>query len=463
MVKSALPFLKKKKKKARPMAEAEPQPEEQEFSIGNVKDVTACVVDYGTFICLAEKLGETYKKVYYHTPTAKEFYSVEDLVKADGLSNVERVFDIFDPEFLDKVDLFIFPDIGYGGLQKHLKSLGKAVWGSMGADALEVIRTEFLKVLKELKLPVIHTEVVKGLTNLREHLEGVENKWIKVDNYRGNMETWHHIDMEHSSQELDRLAMEFGGLQDVVTFIVQDYIKTDIETGYDGWCIDGQFPNQSFQGYEKKDELYLSSLVTNEELSENIKLINEAMAPILKEYSYRNFYATEIRIKDNVPYFIDPTLRMPGMSGEQLMENCENLAEVVWYGAHGVLIEPKFRYKFAASAMMHYKTKDVDGWSVLKVPEKIQQWVKLVHHAQLEDVCHFPPKGNDELGVILGLGDSIEEAVKMVVKNVEAMKPEPIFCELDGYNELIDDIKEAKKYGIHFTDQKIPDLSTILP
>lgn len=462
MSKSALPFLKKKKKKPAPVVEEES--EEEPETILKTKDVTACVVDYGTFICLAEKLAETYKKVYYYTPTSQEFYSITDLVKADGLSNVERVFDIFAPEFLEEVDLFIFPDIGYGGLQNHLRHLGKAVWGSMGADALECIRTEFLNVLEKLGLPVIHTEKVIGLTALREHLEDVENKWIKVDKYRGNMETWHHLDMEHSAQELDRLAIEFGGMKETVNFVVQDYIETDIETGYDGWCVDGQFPEQSFQGYEKKDELYLGSVLATDQLSEQIKLINSAMAPVLKEYSYRNFFATEIRVKDDVPYFIDPTLRMPGMTGEQLTETCANLAEVIWCGAHGILIEPKFKYKFAASATLHFKTKNAkDGWMLLKVPEKIKQWVKLSHHVQLEDMHHFPPKDNNELGLIIGVGDTIQDAIKMVVKNVEAMKPEPVYCELDGYTELLNDIKEAKKYGIFFTSDPLPDISNILP
>lgn len=428
-------------------------------------DVTAVVFDYGTFLCLADKLSETYKKVYYYTPTSQEFYSIDDLVKAEGLPNVERVQDIFDPEFIDKVDLFVFPDIGYGGLQKYLRSIGKAVWGSMGADELEVVRTEFIKTLKKLDLPVIHTETVKGLKNLREHLEKAENKWIKVDKYRGNMETWHHIDMDHSAQELDRLAIEFGGLQDQIVFLVQDFIKTDIEIGYDGWCVDGQFPSETFQGYEKKDELYLGARFANEDLPEQIKTINEALAPLLKKYEYRNFFATEIRVKDGVPYFIDPTLRMPGITGEQLLETCGNIAEVIWKGAQGILVEPDFIYDFAATATMHCKD-DKEGWKILKVPKKVRQWAKLLHYCQLNDLYHFPKRFNDELGLMIGVGDSIEEAVEMLVENLEKMSGEPIFCELDGFSELVDDMLKAEDHGIVTIlnmSEEVPDLDAILP
>ena len=424
----------------------------------SVKEATVCVVDYGSFICLAEKLSESFKKTYYYTPTSQEFYSIADLVKADGLENVERIHDLF--EHIDEIDLFVFPDIGYGGLQQYLRSIGKAVWGSMGADKLEILRTKFLETLKELKLPVIHTETIKGLTELRDHLEDVENKWIKVNKYRGNMETWHHIDIDHSRQYLDKLATEFGGLQDTVTFVVQDFIATDVECGYDGWCVDGEFPEASYQGYEKKNDLYLGSLLKKEDLPKEVKLINEALAPLLKKFGYRNFFATEIRVKDGVPYFIDPTMRMPGQTGEQMLETCSNLADVIWQGAHGILIKPDFKYKFAAEATMHYTAEG--DWSVIKIPDEIRQWVKPFHYTKLGDAYHFPPKSNDELGVVIGVGDTIKEAVSALMDNLEKLEDEPIKARVAGFIDLIKCIKDAEKNGIYFTSQKIPDLTDLV-
>lgn len=425
-----------------------------------VSDVVACVVDYGTFICLADKLGETYKKVYYYTPTSKEFYCISDLMKATGLENVERIEDIFAPEIMDEIDLFIFPDIGYEGLQKHLRSIGKAVWGSMGADELETLRTHFIDTLKNLNLPIIHTEIVEGLSELREHLKDVKNKWVKINKYRGNMETWHHIDYDHSGPELDRLAAEFGGLQESVTFVVQDYIKTDVEIGYDGWCVDGKFPTSSFQGYEKKNELYLGSLLSVDKFPKEVKLVNEALAPLLKEFQYRNFIATEIRVKDGVPYFIDPTMRMPGQTGEQLLETCSNLAEVIWNGANGEVIEPEFAYKFATSATIHYTAGG--EWGMLRVPKKIKKWVKPVHFCIIDQAYHFPPKSHEDMGVIIGTGNTIEEAIEKIKEVAESLKSEPVNFEMSGFVELLRNIKEAEKYGIEFTTQKIPKPSSVV-
>jgi len=423
-------------------------------------EVTACVIDYGTFICLAEKLGETFKKVYYYTPTSKEYYSIEDSVKATGLKTVERVEDIFEPKFIEKIDLFIFPDIGYEGLQKHLKSLGKAVWGNMGADELELFRDHFLNVLKELGLPTIHSEKIVGLDKLREYLKTVKNKYIKVNKYRGNMETFHHIDSDHSDPELDRLDIQFGGLSNEIVFIVQDHIDTDVETGADLWCIDGKFPSKCSQGYEKKNELYLASLIDYDKLPEVVKVVNEKLAPLLKKFNYRNFMATEIRVKDGVPYFIDPTMRMPGQSGEQLLETCTNLADVIWNGANGEVIDPEFKYKFSAAATMHYTAGG--EWSVLKVPEKIRKWVKLYHYCERDGLCHFPPKSNDELGVVLGVSNTIDGAIDRLKEHLKEMKGESIDCNLQGFVELLKDIEEAEDHGIKFSNKKVPDPKSVV-
>ena len=425
-----------------------------------VSQVNAVVVDYGSFISLADKLAETMASVSYYRPHEEEFLCVADCCKGDGLDKVVRIEDFFDPQFIAEIDLFVFPDIGYGGLQRYLRSIGKAVWGSMGADELELYRTRFIKTVKEMGLPVIHTETVRGLAKLREYLKTVKDKWVKINKYRANMETWHHLDFEHSRPELDRLAAEFGGLQDHVVFVVQDVIETDVEIGYDGWCVDGQFPAESFQGYEKKNELYLGSLLAADKLPKEVQRINKALAPLLKQFGYRNFIATEIRVKDGVPYFIDPTLRMPGQTGEQMLETCSNLADVIWHGANGQMLKPVFKYKFAAEATMHNTAGG--EWGVLKIPDKVKQWFKLYHYCKADGFYHFPPKVNMEFGVVLGCGNTIEAAIDALKVNLDAIKEEPVKCKLEGFVDLLRDIKDAEKQGVTFTTQKIPSPVSVL-
>ena len=420
-------------------------------------EITALCADYGTLgIELCRTLSKTYKRVLLYIPNEDEFRNIKECCKGDGIDGVERVDEIFDPEHFDDLDLAIFPDIGWGQTQKFLRAQGKAVWGSMGGDEFELYRTRFLDLMKRLDLPIIPSVKIKGLTNLELHLKDKKNKWVKVNKFRGNTETFHWIDVDHSSLILDGLKVEFGGLKEQPIFVVQDDLETDVEIGFDGWTVDGQYPESVFSGYEKKNELYLGSLLEYDKLPDAIKDVNEAMAPVFKELGYRNFFATELRIKDDVAYFIDPTMRMPGQTGEQLLETCTNLADVIWAGANGEMIVPEYAAKFSAEATMYY-TAGEDDWRVLTIPEKVRDSIKLYHFCELDGVFHFPPAKNTELGVVLGMGDTIVEAIDNLKENFDAMKDEPVKIRADGFKDLVESIESAEEEGIEFTSQPLPE------
>jgi hypothetical protein len=432
----------------------------------SVEEVVACVVDYGTFTALAEKLAETMKTVYYSSPVEKEYQNIIDASTGEGLPKVIKLDDFFDPDIFRTIDLFVFPDIGYGGLQRYLRSIGKAVWGSNGAHELELERDLFLDVLKEAGLDLVKSEVIHGLTALGKHLKTVKNKWIKINRFRENMETWHHVDYEHSIRKLESLAVVFGGAKEQVTFVVQDTIKSDVECGYDGWCVDGEYPTKSFQGYEKKNELYLGTWLYDSELPKEIAFVNDKMAPILKKYGYRNWWATEIRVAEGIPYFIDPTARHPGQTGEHQWESCTNLADIVWQGANGILIKPKFGWKFAAEATLHYEAGSdseaiSEEWKVLNIPKDVKRWFKPYHYCIIDGIYHFTPNKKDEVGVVLGVGNSIKEAIDHLKDNLKQLKKLPVYANTAGFADLIDSIIEAEKFGLKFADD-IPDPKSVI-
>jgi len=430
----------------------------------DTSQLTVCIWDYGTFLCLAEMFGKVAKKTYYHSPYEDEYRCAGRCVIGDGLEDIEgfeRLDHPLDPEYLDAIDLHVFPDIGFTGQQKLLRSMGKAVWGSMGAHEMELYRTRFIKTIKELGLPVVKSVTIKGLTNLGLHLKQVEDKWVKVNRYRENMETWHHIDYVHSQRELERLAVEFGGVKEQVIFVVQDTIDTDLEVGYDGWTVDGQYPDKSFQGYEAKNELYLGSWMDNEDLPDVVKEVNEAVSPLLKQYGYRNFIASELRVKPAISYFIDPTWRMAGQTQEHLTNTCTNLPEVILAGANGELVSPEFRSKFAAEATLHY-TDPSEEWRTLVIPDKLKDNIKLYSYCYADGAYQFPPRRNDELGVVCGEGDTIEEAIQDVRDTFDELGSEPLSINYEGFADLLKTVQAAEKKGVEFTEQEVPEPDIVL-
>lgn len=428
----------------------------------DISEVTALVCDYGKFTFLAECLSTKCKKVYYHTPMEREFQDLNDCAKGDGIEGIERVDDFLD--ILPEIDLAVFPDIGFNGTQKHLRSLGIPVWGHMGIGDLELYRTRFLKFLKEAGLEAPPTQVIRGLTALDAHLREVKDRWIKVNRYRAAIETYHHIDYNHTIRKLEEWSVRFGGLKDSVVFVVQDPINSDeenpvIEIGYDGWTVDGKYPESSFQGYELKNELYLGSKLDYVDLPDQVIEVNEAMSPVLKEYGTRNFLATEIRVKGEHFNFIDPTFRMAGLTEDQLPNTCSNLPEVIWNGANGELIKPEFVADFVAVATMHCTDHVRNQWFTLDIPEQAREWVKLYHFCKADGLYHFIPSVPfecDEAGVVIGIGDSIEEAIDHLKENFELLDGEPLKIDITGFAELLTQIHSAEEEGVEFTDQEVP-------
>ena len=430
-----------------------------------LSEKTICIVDSGYFISLARKLSESFKKVYYCTPTDREFLSINDFAMGVGFPEIEKIegYEFMRPEILKTIDAFIFSDIGYSPIQSYLKSIGKPVWGAFDATELEVYRTKFLEAIAKLGMPVAPYKVIKGWTKLNEYLKTVKNKWIKIDQFRKEVETWYHIDYAHSVDELTRESLVLGGMKDNVTYIVQDKIESSRETGGDLWTIEGQYPSKYFFGFEDKNENYLASLKDADKMPKSVIEVNEKLAPLFKKYGYKGEFATEIRETETKYYFIDPTFRFPGMSGEHQLETCSNLAYVIYYGAQGKFIEPVWDYNFAVVSSAHYcGANSADGWSTVKVPEEIERWVKFSHCCKIDGYYKFTLEEAKDLGVVIGAGKTLIDAFKMLRKNIDALKEEPIEFRLNGFLKLLSSARELEKNGTKFSNDKLPEDSEIL-
>lgn len=423
-------------------------------------EVVCCVVDYGPFIPLSRRLAESYAKTYYYSPIEEQFLDIRKCMVGSGFEKLERLNDIFEPDVFDEIDLFVFPDINYGGLQKHLRDLGKSVWGSLGACELERSRTLFLETIKEVGLSTPPYIVIEGLTKLTEYLKTHENKFIKVDEFRGNMETWYHQSWEYSQFIIAEYEVLFGPYKDTLTFVVQDKIDTDIEIGYDGWSIDGKTPPQTFSGYENKNEAYLGVLKKNEDLPKQILEVNKKFLPILAQYGYRNFFASEIRVKGKDFYFIDPTCRSPALTSEHHLRNCKNLADVIWQGANGIVIKPEYEFMFAGEINVYSKSKE-DSWKVVEVPKEVEDWFNPTIAGRIKGLTCVAPSTNTELGYLVALGNTIKEVANKLDKYINYFKNEPVNINYNSFLELIPKVEKAEKAGLEFTEQTIPKPQTL--
>lgn len=429
------------------------------LSVKHFSEVTACVVDFGTFIHFSRRLAKDFSKVYYCCPSWETaFPRINQAVIGDGYPDIQWVESPFD---VKDADLFVFPDIGLASWQESLVSHGKPVWGCRHADGLESRRGLFLKTLKESGLEVPKYQVASGLSELRRILKDDTDKYIKVSTYRGDFETFHFRSMDQDLGTLDQWAVTLGPLQEHFKFFVLDPIESNIEDGCDTWCIDGVWPEEVIHAMECKDKALLATFCKFNELPDPVRQVNEKMGPVLKRYGYRGLFSTEVRItEDGKGYFIDPTCRAASPVSQVQCDLIGNLGEIVWNGANGKCINPEPTARFGVQAIFKVCR---ENWEVIDVPPEIEQHVKVSFSCLIDGkICVPPdPNGVEEIGWLTATGNSIKESIDNLKEYQEQM-PDGLCVQSDSLAELLTEAHTAQEHGMKFTNQKIPEPSSVV-
>lgn len=424
-------------------------------------EVTACVVDNGLFLPLAERLTREYSRVLYFSPWERGFSTVNEATVGDGIPGVERCKDIW--EVKDEVDLWVFPDIQHSGLQLELESQGRAVWGARSGDELELNRELFLGVLRDVGLDVPKFKVVRGITALRNEIWDNEDKYVKISRYRGSLETFHWRSWKLDENFLDLLAVRFGAVRELVKFLVFDSIDTPLEIGGDTYGVDGRWPSPMLHGIEAKDKGYFGAVTDTEQMPDQIKAVLDAFKPILNRYRYRNFWSMEVRVTDNAAFFIDPTCRMGLPSSSSQMELWGNLGEIIWAGAHGELVEPQPTAMFSAEVLLKIKADRGGNWRKCEIPPALRRWIKFSGHCEVDGLAWFAPDEDNDgaCGWLVATGDNPKEVLE-TIKEYIAELPDGLTADPAPLAEVIDAIDKGEQQGIEFAQKPMPEASAVL-
>lgn len=426
-----------------------------------LSEIVCCVIDHGLFLPTAQKLAETFKETYYHTPTERAFPTLAEAVVGTGFDKLIRAQDLW--KIKDDCDLFVFPDVGFGGLQRELVQQGFAVWGSRSGYQIETNREAFLNVLESLGMDIAPHKIVTGIEELRETLRDAKDKWIKISRFRGDAETFHWRSWGEDQQCLDALSLRFGPARNFIRFYVFDPIETEIEDGVDTYCIDGQMPSVCLHAMEKKDRALLGTMTDFKDIPEIIRSVSEKFAPALKEFNYRQFFSTEVRVtKDQKAYFIDPTLRCGSPPSQLQTELFGNLADIIWQGANGQCIDPDPTAKFGVQLEIRMK-REPGEWAVARIPDHVRPFLKCGFAAEIDGQVCIPPSDwmTSEFGWLVSTGDTIEAAIDSA-KELAGELPEGLECDTTCLASLLEEVHEAEKLGMEFTDQTVPKPASVL-
>lgn len=389
--------------------------------------------------------------MYYYNPSViNGFQDHKALDIGRGVEGITKIDDWWD--YYEEIDLFVFTDIFMGGLQDFLRRQGKRVFGSGKAGKLESERLQFKKLIEELGLPVNEYDTAFGIPELEYKLSQVDDRYIK-SSLRGDAETWHHKNIVLSKTELTRMKHDMGVYDKQETYIIESPIKAIAEIGYDGYTIDGSYPETTCCGIELKDAGYLGKMMRYGSLPKQIRDVNDKLAPIFQTYGYRGAFSSEVRIDDKgVGYFIDPTCRFPQPNTDLTLEMYENYSEVIWDIAGGVV--PKIQYKFEWGCQFIIKSELAKTEPcAIQFPSEYRDYVKIKNLVVDDDGVHYAtPNGVEmcEIASCIGMGKDMEQAIKMATQVAESIKGFDICIKTDCIADAKKQIQMLGKNGIKF-------------
>lgn len=409
---------------------------------------SVCVVCSPLFISFAERLSRDFGRTLLHVPTSGTFVTLDQGMVGSGIPGVEKIDAIWD--HIDEVDLWVFPDIGFSSLQIYLERLGKRVWGSRNGEELEQYREVCKEIMEKEGLPVAPWKIVTGMDALRAHLAQHKDQFVKINKWRGLTETFFAPNPEAVGSKLDHLQFELGAFKNTQPFIVEDDLPDRVEVGTDVYCIDGEYPSRTLIGIEVKDCGYCAEFVKWKDIPEPLSRWNEVMAPYLRRYGYRGFLSNEIRIgPDKIPYQIDACTRAGSPPSELYQEFYLNLAEILWEGAGGTVVDPDPAGKFGAQIVL--KSTWANGHvQNVDFPEKCARNVKLFDYVVVDGKRSVLPLEKDvtEIGAVVGWGDTMEAALDMVKEAGESIVGHGIKFAIGPAEAATEQMQELADLGV---------------
>ena len=409
---------------------------------------SVCIADNGLFSELARTLADSFGKVYYTTPWVSGFPFSAHLEVGEGDEKVERIDDLH--QVIDDCDLFIFPDIYQGPVQAHLKSIGKRVWGSFDGDDLEIYRKDAKKHFAELGISQGPYEAIKGMTAVRKYIKAHDHEklWIKGNKARGDFESFAVEGYDLGKSKLDDIEARLGPVAESMTYIVEPNLKDTLDLAIDTFCIDGEYPETAVLGTEEKGECYVGSVRPWAKMPAKLRDIYAKLSPTLKNYGYRNFLSLESRADKTHIYLQDPCCRFGSPPTEVQLNWITNLADILWQGSDGKVVEPKYAGKFGVQLNIHSDWADSHPLMV-DFPQEHRSQIKFRYNSEFDGKTWIMPQGaGPRIAAVVACGDSMEACMEECKEISGTLKGTQVEAFTRSFPIITEKIEQLKGFGL---------------
>lgn len=197
----------------------------------------------------AARLVRDGANVKLFSPWATSSPKFEDYAIGLNFDGVEKSLYFFDD--VEWADMICFFDVGQGDLCEFLKKTTKLpIFGAGLGDKLENHREKTRQIQKSIGLPVQNTNVIKGVEHLKSYLKTNKNKFVKLDIFRGDIESFAAKDYRDVELYLEEIEVMLGAFNDQYSFVVEDFID-GLEPGFDLYFDGNNFVKPMLWGFEE--------------------------------------------------------------------------------------------------------------------------------------------------------------------------------------------------------------------
>lgn len=418
----------------------------------DLKYYSALQYDYGNFFPIAQRLARDFGDMYYWMPKIHDGFPTHKPI--DVGRNVPDVISVMEwAEVIEEVDMVLFSDCHEPALQKFFEDvLKKKVFGSRYASQLEHDRQAMKMLMKSLQLPVNQYYVAEGIDELEMLLKEHDNVYVKSA-LRGDMESWKSQNYTLSKFELQRMRSSLGAYQNKEVYIVEEPIESIAEIGIDTVTVDGMYPEYVMTGIELKDTGFYGRIIRYSDLPHQLKLVTDKLAGVFKDYGYKGWFSDEVIIGgDTQGYLIDPTMRCPSPPTDLALEMITNYSEVIWNTASGVLPKIEFNESHGVQLIIKSDVAKTDPVPLI-IPDEFKKYVKIKNLTIDDDgTYYFTPMEIQmcEIGSVVGIGNSMEEALSMAKAIANSIKGFDIKVNTDCIKDAQQQLERLEVNGIPY-------------
>ena len=413
------------------------------------------IQDAGIFTDIAASLSDGGKNdVILCSPWQTVYPSWKDFSAGIGLNGVRKQDKHGNPllfwEHVDWADCICNFDVGNNDQIGFLRKLypNKSIWGSGRGERIENDRIFLKALIDALELDQVPHKVIKGITALKSYIKTNPDKYVKINVFRGDMESFHAVSEEDNRADFLKLELTLGPAAEDTLFIVEDMIDAPLELGYDGFFNGVDYADKCFCGVEYHRNLYLAKVMDYDELPDPIHTTMEALAPVLEKVDYRGAISTEERIVSlKEHYLIDVCSRLPSPLSALYPEMIKNWPEFVYKTglkqSCPLDIDAKYVGAFALNSM-----RGKDEYLPINVKESDRDKIKF-QSAMMHDGKYHGVKGNEIIATIVAGGDTKEEVLEKLKEYASLVSAPGLDNDaIEGIDKILEIFNDAEKIGI---------------